>query len=393
MKYLRRTIEAQLPRLRSQYPVLTITGPRQSGKTSLVKHHFRDLPFVNLESHEERAFAREDPKGFLGRFPDGAVIDEIQHVPELTSWIQVLVDERQRNGMFVLTGSRQLQVMEAVSQTLAGRTVMVQLLPFSLEELSVTATADDLLLKGFYPRIWDQRLDPVEALSSYLTTYVERDVRQLTQVHNLTLFERFLGLCAGRIGQVLNLSSLANDTGISQPTATQWMTILEASYIVYRLKPYHGNLGKRLIKSPKLYFYDVGLAVRLLEIEHATHLRHHPLRGNLFENLVVAEVLKHRYHRGRPDNLSFYRDSKGNEIDLLLRAGHIPYPIEVKSGQTLNAGFYRAFRHFSAVFGEPPFRNRGTLVYGGERDETRAGVRVCGLASLGDALAELEGSQ
>ena len=279
MKYVRRTIEAHLPRLRSQYPVLTITGPRQSGKTSLVKHHFRDLPFVNLESREERAFAREDPKGFLARFADGAILDEIQHVPELTSWIQVLVDERQRNGMFVLTGSRQFQVMEAVSQSLAGRTVMIQLLPFSLEELSVAAAADDLLLRGFYPRIWDQRLDPVEALSSYLTTYVERDVRQLTQVHNLALFERFLGLCAGRIGQVLNLSTLANDTGISQPTATQWMTILEASYIVYRLRPYHANLGKRLIKSPKLYFYDVGLAARLLEIEHGTHLRRHPLRG------------------------------------------------------------------------------------------------------------------
>ena len=389
MNYIDRKIELGLPRLRSQYPVLTITGPRQSGKTSLVRHHFYDMPYVSLENREERRFAREDSNGFFERFPDGAIIDEIQNVPEITSSIQGLVDDQEQNGKFVLTGSRQFEVIKAVSQSLAGRTVMIKLLPFSIEEIPIAGPVDNLLLKGFYPRIWDQQLDPVEALASYITTYLERDLRALTQIHNVTAFERFLGLCAGRIGQILNVSSLANDAGISHTTAAQWLTILEASYVVYRLKPFHANIGKRLVKSPKLYFYDVGLAVRLLEIEQTSHLRNHPLRGNLFENLIVSEVLKYRFNRNRPDNLFFYRDSKGNEIDLVINVGGSPYPIEIKSGQTLNSDFFKAFRYFDSVFSDSLFKNQGILAYGGDRHEIRGQVRVANLASLIDELGNI----
>ncbi len=389
MAYIKRKIESQLPRLKSQYPVLTITGPRQSGKTSLVKNFFRDMPYSNLEDFEERAFARDDPKGFFSRLPDGAVIDEIQNAPEITSWIQLIVDDKRRNGMFILTGSRQFEVMEAVSQSLAGRSVMIKLLPFSTEEIPAIPSVDDLLLTGFYPRIWDQGLDPVEALSSYVNTYLERDLRTMTQIHNITAFERFLGLCAGRIGQILNVSSLANDAGISHTTAAQWLTILEASYIVYRLRPFFTNIGKRLVKSPKLYFYDVGLAARLLEIERPAHLRNHPLKGNLFENLIVSEILKYRYNRNLPDNLFFYRDNKGNEIDMVLSIGGVPFPVEIKSGQTLNPDFFKAFRHYDSVFGNSPYTGRGLLVYGGGRNETRGSVTIANLESLTDELGKI----
>lgn len=382
MKYIRRKIESELSRLRSQYPVITISGPRQSGKTSLVKQHFHDMTYVNLEDREERLFARDDPKGFLQRLPRGTIIDEIQNVPEITSWIQVLIDERRHNGMFVLTGSRQFEVMEAVSQSLAGRTAMIKLLPFSIEEIPIGSSIDDLLLKGFYPRIWDQNLNPVEALSDYITTYLERDLRKITQVHNIAAFERFLGLCAGRIGQILNISSLSNDAGISHTTASQWLTVLEASYIIYRLKPYYANFGKRLIKAPKLFFYDVGLAARLLEIEQTSHLRNHPLRGNLFENLIVSEVAKYRFNRNLPDNLFYFRDNKGNEIDLILSVAGMPYPIEIKSGQTLTSDFFKAFVYYDSVFTNSSHKGRGMLVYGGDRSETMGTVTIANIKSL-----------
>ena len=389
MNYIPRIVEAKCLELFSKYPVITVTGPRQSGKTSLVRHVFPDLPYVNLENREERLYAQEDPKGFLQRFSDGAVLDEIQNVPDLTSWIQVIVDDRGKNGLFILTGSRQFEVMEAVSQSLAGRTAMIRLLPFSLEELSEKIDLDQLLLKGFYPRIWDQQLDPVQSLSDYITTYTERDLRKISQIHDLSLFEKFLGLCAGRIGQILNVSSLANDTGVSHVAASQWITILEASYIVYRLKPYHANIGKRLVKSPKLYFYDVGLAARLMGIEQPEHVGKHPLRGNLFENLVVMESLKYRYNRVIPDNLYFFRDSKGNEIDLLFLSGGFPIPVEIKSGQTLNPDYFKGFTYFDSFFPDSPHRGRGMLVYGGQRNETRKGIRITNIESLPRTIREM----
>jgi predicted AAA+ superfamily ATPase len=389
MTYVQRIVETKCLELFSKYPAITVTGPRQSGKTSLVRHTFPNLPYVNLESREDRLYAQEDPNGFLQRFPDGAVLDEIQNVPDLSSWIQVVVDNRGKNGLFVLTGSRQFEVMEAVSQSLAGRTAMIRLLPFALEELSARVDIDQLLLKGFYPRIWDQQLNPVQALSDYITTYVERDLRKISQIHDLLLFEKFLGLCAGRIGQILNVSSLANDAGISHVAASQWITILEASYIVYRLKPYYANIGKRLVKSPKLYFYDVGLAARLLGIEQPEHVGKHPLRGNLFENLVVMESLKYRYNRVMPDNLFFFRDSKGNEIDLLILAGGFPIPVEIKSGQTLNPDYFKGFAYFDSLFPDSPHQGKGVLVYGGQRNETHRGIQVTDIQTLPRTIREM----
>jgi len=389
MNYITRIVEAKCLELFLKYPVITVTGPRQSGKTSLVRHAFPNLPYVNLENREERLYAQEDPQGFLQRIPEGAVLDEIQNVPELTSWIQVVVDDRGKNGLFVLTGSRQFEVMEAVNQSLAGRTAMIRLLPFALEELSSKIGLDQLLLRGFYPRIWDQQLNPVQALSDYITTYIERDLRKISQIHDLSLFEKLLGLCAGRIGQILNVSSLANDAGISHVAASQWITILEASYIVYRLKPYYANIGKRLVKSPKLYFYDVGLAARLLGIEQPEHVSKHPLRGNLFENLVVMESLKYRYNRAMPDNLYFFRDSKGNEIDLLILSGGFPVPVEIKSGQTLNPDYFKGFTYFNSVFPDSPHQRKGVLVYGGQRNETHTGVQVTGIQNLPRTIEQM----
>ncbi|MFP4226818.1 MAG: ATP-binding protein, partial [Desulfobacterales bacterium] len=292
MALIPRTIETVLQRLAGQYPVITMTGPRQSGKTTLCRTAFAYKPYVNLEAPDIRQFARDDPRGFLAQYPDGAVLDEIQRAPDLVSYIQPLVDEDQREGRFIMTGSQQFEVSDTVNQSLAGRTALVKLLPFSLEELQSAIKLpdiDSLILHGFYPRIWDKQLDPTQALGDYFETYIERDLRQLATIKDLNLFERFIRLCAGRIGQLLNLSSLANDAGVSHTTAGNWISILEASYILFLLPPYHRNISKRLVKSPKLYFYDVGLAAFLLGIENARQISRDPLRGNLFENMVIVE--------------------------------------------------------------------------------------------------------
>jgi len=316
---INRTLQSQLQKLAGQYPVVTVTGPRQSGKTTLCRNTFPDKTYVNLEAPDVRDFANSDPRSFLAALPDGAILDEIQRVPQLTSYLQPLVDEDPHSGRFILTGSQQFEVMTTITQSLAGRTAVLKLLPLSIEELAgahIGLDLDTLLLTGFYPRIHNNQLDPTQALGDYVETYVQRDIRQLMVIKDLNLFERFLRLCAGRTGQLLNLQSLGNDAGISHTTARAWLTLLEASYVIFLLQPWHANISKRQIKSPKLYFYDVGLAGYLLGIEDRQHIVNHPLRGNLFENLVVAEALKYRLHRGRRNNLFFWRDAKGNEIDL-----------------------------------------------------------------------------
>ncbi|HGG59360.1 MAG TPA: ATP-binding protein [Gammaproteobacteria bacterium] len=276
-----RTLESHATAAFAKYPVITITGPRQSGKTTLARNTFAGKPYANLENPVTRQFAHEDPLAFLGQYPQGAVIDEIQRVPDLLSYIQVVVDEKRENSLFVLTGSQQFELMRGISQSLAGRTALLKLLPFSIAELTghFSPGIDEMLFKGFYPRVYDQDIAPDQAYGDYFETYVERDLRQLVNIKNLGLFQRFVKLCAGRCGQLLNLNSLANDTGISRSTAREWMTVLEASYIVFLLPPFHANIGKRLIKSPKLYFYDVGLASWLLGIEEQRQIATHPLRG------------------------------------------------------------------------------------------------------------------
>ncbi len=374
---IQRTMQPVLAELARQYPVVTVTGPRQSGKTTLCQAVFPDKPYANLESPDMRRFARDDPRGFLAGYPYGAVLDEIQRSPEILSYVQAIVDERGTPGLFILTGSQQSEIMNGISQSLAGRTALLKLLPLSMEELAnrrKSLPTDRLLLTGFYPRIHDQRLDPTQALGDYLETYVERDLRQIQAVKDLGQFETFLRLCAGRVGQLLNLQNLGNDAGVSHTTARNWLSVLEASYIVHLLRPWHGNVAKRQVKSPKLYFHDVGLAAYLLGIENETHVSRHPLRGNLFENLVVVEALKHRWHRGRRSNLCFWRDGKGREVDLLVEHGHDLYPVEIKVGATVNEDFLTALRYFSARM---PDRtpNRG-LVYGGVERQDRSDVTI-----------------
>jgi len=369
-----RTIESYVCRCFSVYPVVTITGPRQSGKTTLAKSCFSHLPYVNLESLENRQFATEDPVAFMRKYSNGAIIDEIQNVPELTSYIQVAVDDKKQNGLFVLTGSRQFSLMEKVSQSLAGRTAIVTLLPFSLEEISegypnLKNETDELIFNGFYPRLYDQHIEPVMGLSDYIATYIEKDLRQLSQIQNLGLFQKFLKLCAGRTGQILNASGLAEDTGINHKTAIEWISLLESSYILFRLPPYFANISKRLIKSPKLYFYDTGLAANLLGIENHKQIETHPLRGALFENLVISEILKYRLNGGKKSNLSYFRDAKGHEVDLLYQMADKIIPIEIKSSATIRTDFFKGINYFDKHILPS---DKKIIVYDGERDEKRS---------------------
>ena len=387
---IEREITQRLIALFQQYPFVTVTGPRQSGKTTLCRAAFPELIYANLEAPDQRDFAESDPRGFLAQFDAGAIIDEIQHVPSLLSYLQVVADERGQNGLFVLTGSEQFRLSHAIGQSLAGRTALLRLLPLSLTErqlAGVSGTVDDILYSGFYPRIIDQNLNPTQALGDYFETYVERDVRRLGEIRNLSNFRRFVRLCAGRIGQLISFSSLGADAGVSHTTASAWLTVLEASYIIFQLPPYYANIRKRLVKSPKFYFCDVGLAAHLIGIENAGQVATHPLRGALFENAVVAEVLKHRFNRGNQANLSFFRDSKGLECDLLYPAGSGFAALEVKSGATIGSDYFRSLHRVAEVV---PDITSKTVVYGGETRQTRSDSEVVPLADLGGALEVLD---
>jgi len=386
-----RKIETILLALFAEYPIVTITGPRQSGKTTLCRKVFPHMAYANLEAPDTRQFALEDPRGFLGMYPDGAIFDEIQRVPHLPSYIQLFVDEHRKAGRFIITGSRQFEVMEGITQSLAGRTAMLKLLPFSVEELSGKvdiSSVDKLLLTGFYPRIYDMNLDPTRAMGDYFETYVERDVRRLVNVRDLSLFEKFVRLCAGRIGQVFNLQGLANDVGISHTTARGWLTILEAGYIVFLLRPYFGNVSKRLIKSPKLYFYDTGLASYLLGLENELHVTRDPLRGNIFENFVVMEALKFRFNRGKRGNMNFYKDSSGQEVDLVLEFGQNVFPVEIKAGATVTKDFFRGQKHFAKVNPELPWGS--AIVYGGDTVQLRSDCKIFPATRLHELLEDVD---
>ncbi len=373
-----RTAGPHLRALAALYPAVAITGPRQSGKTTLARMVFPDMPYVNLEAPDTRRLAQADPRGFLAQFQDGVVLDEFQRAPELVSYIQVLTDEDPRAGRFILTGSQQFEVMSKVSQSLAGRIGLIRLLPFSFEELrgggSPAGDAARWIFSGFYPRIHDRGLPPAQALSDYFATYVQRDVRELLNVADLSLFETFMRLCAGRTGQLLNLSNLAQDLGIAQVTARKWLTVLQASYVVHLTQPYHWRTTKRLMKSPKLYFYDTGLATWLIGVQSPQQLATHPLRGGLFENMVMMDALKFRWHRGLRDNLYFYRDSEGSEIDLVLEFGHGVFPIEIKAGATINSDYFKGIKHFAKLVDNVP--NGGGLVYGGNERWRHNGTQI-----------------
>lgn len=381
-----RDITTELKKCAEQYPIVTITGPRQSGKTTLCRLAFSEKPYINLEHLETREFALTDPIGFLNTVPNGAILDEVQNVPQLLSYLQVLVDEKRTNNLFILTGSCQFELIQALTQSLAGRTALLTLLPFSYHEIRSKyppKNVIDLIYQGFYPRIYDQKLNPTQALDAYFKTYLERDLRNLSQIHNLSLFLKFVKLCAGRIGQLLNLSNIANDLGVSHTMVRNWLTLLEASYIIFLLEPFNMNINKRLIKSPKLYFYDVGLASYLLGIENTNHLQTHPLRGNLYENLIVAELLKYRMNQVKPNNLTFFRDSKGNEIDLIYQIADQVILIEIKAGETISSEYFKNFIYFETNIKKSQAK---VLVYSGSKNEIRQNIYVTNLSNLTDIL-------
>ncbi|MEP5611133.1 MAG: ATP-binding protein [Cyclobacteriaceae bacterium] len=365
-----RKIEAKTRELASQFKALAILGPRQSGKTTLSKYVFKDKPYVSLENPDTRAFATDDPRGFLNQFPQGAILDEIQRVPQIFSYLQQILDEHSASGQFILTGSNNFLLQENISQTLAGRIAFLYLLPFSIQELRGTRMMPDNLdlamLKGGYPPIYDRQISPGNWYPNYIRTYVERDVRQIKNISNLALFDRFLKLCAGRVGQLLNLNSLGIETGVDHKTISSWISILESSFIIHLLRPHHQNYNKRLVKMPKLYFYDTGLACSLLGLQKKEHITTHPLRGSLFENFIVSEIIKNHLNENQIGNIYFWRDHTGHEVDVIIDNGRSLQPIEIKSGQTVNDDFFKGLKQWFKISGQ----SKGTVIYGGQTSLT-----------------------
>jgi len=386
----RRDIAIELQAAAREYPVVTVFGPRQSGKTTLVQMEFPDKPYRSLEDPDVRMAAETDSRGFLAGLPVGGILDEVQRFPQLLSYLQGIVDKERTPGMFILTGSHQPELHQSVSQTLAGRTAILTLLPFSLSELRQYRRnwePFELIVTGGYPRLHEESLNPVRFFNSYLQTYVERDVRALINLRELKPFQQFIILLAGRIGQVVNYTSLSNDIGVSATTIKNWIGVLKASFVVFELTPFFENIRKRIVKSPKIYFNDSGLAAYLLGIESPAQMIRDPLRGGLYENLVILELLKSFLNSGKRPEMFFYRDTNGNEVDLLVKAARRLVPIEIKSAATFTPDFLKGIHRFRAVAGDRC--TNGFVLYNGDEQYTLKGTRVFNPIREGFSLDEL----
>lgn len=369
-----RTATQELKDLAMTFKAVAVIGPRQSGKTTLVRHVYKTKPYVSLENPDTRLFASEDPRGFLSNYPQGAILDEIQRVPQLFSYLQEILDTSPQKGLFILTGSNNFLLQENISQSLAGRIGYLQLLPLSIKEIDKRVDdLDTLLFKGGYPELYDQNIPASKWYANYIRTYLERDVRMIKNIGSQYTFEKFLRLCAGRTGQLLNMSSLAVEVGVDVKTISAWLGVLEMSFVVFRLQPFHKNYNKRIVKMPKLYFYDVGLAIALMGIEESTQLQIHPFKGALFENLVILEFLKQRLNLGKKPSIYFWRDNVGNEIDLVLETATQLVPLEIKSGQTITQDFYKGLNYWNKITNT----SGGYVVYAGKETRKQSnGVQV-----------------
>ena len=367
---IERTIEEKLRQMTTKFPIVTLTGTRQCGKSTLLKQRFNEFKYISLEDLDRRQFAIDDPRGFLMNFGTPLIIDEAQYAPDLFSYIQTHVDEKNETGMYILSGSHNFLLMERISQSLAGRTAVLKMAPLSIKELRQASllpeNLNDWLITGGYPRIYDKEIAPVDFFPNYVQTYLERDVRLLRNISDMSQFVRFLKLCAGRVAQLLNIASLASECGISVPTANAWLSILETSYTISLLRPYYRNFNKRLIKSPKLYFFDTGLAASLLGLEEPRQMETHYLRGELFENMVISEFMKQAYAQGREPNLYFWRDSNNEEVDLLSEQGTTLECYEIKSAATMHSDHFSSLKTFAKQ--AQLDTNRLHVVYGGEQD-------------------------
>lgn len=384
---IQRDLAKELRLAASEYPVLTLLGPRQSGKTTLARMEFPDKPWVSLEDPDIRLAAEADPRGFLGQFTQGAILDEVQRLPSLLSYLQGVVDRDPGAGRFVLTGSHQPALHQAITQSLAGRTAVLELWPFSIHELrqyGELPSVFELMVRGFYPRVHQDRLDAIRFFSGYIQTYVERDVRSMLQVRDLSLFQKFMTLLAGRIGQVINFASLSNDVGVSTAALRNWLSVLKASYVVFELAPFFQNIQKRVIKSSKIYFTDVGMATYLLGIRDSAQLARDPLRGHLYENMVIADIYKNVLNRGERVEMYFYRDTHGNELDLLLRQASQLVPIEIKSSSTFTPDFLKGIERFRAL--KAADTAPGMVLFNGDHQFEVRGIKVFNPLSVVDVL-------
>jgi uncharacterized protein len=366
-----RNAQKTLVSLSNQFKAIAVIGPRQSGKTTLVRAVFSDKEYVNLENPDSRQFLKEDPRGFLSQYSEkGAIFDEAQRVPELFSYLQQILDESNKPGQYILTGSNNFLLQQNITQSLAGRIGYLTLLPFSIDEIKNQRpkTTDALLFKGFYPPLYDQNVETNFWFSNYIRTYIERDVRQLKTIENLFVFEKFLKLCAGRVGQLLNKNALALAVGVNNKTIEAWLGVLEASFIVFRLQPHHKNYNKRVVKMPKLYFYDTGLVCALLGVQNSNQLEFHPFKGSIFENMVVVDLLKKQLNQGKSSNLYFWRNKTGNEIDVLIDNSDALIPIEIKSGKTITNEYFKGLKYWNNLTGYIG----GKVIYGGEDYQKRS---------------------